>query len=80
MDVEMGREYSKNRRKEECRQGSVRKPERKRPLGTLIRRWEDTIKMDLREIHCDGMDWIHLAQERNQWSVPVNTAMNIQVR
>jgi hypothetical protein len=44
----------------------VGKPEGKRPLGTPRRRWEDTIRQDLREIGWDGMDWTHLAQDRDQ--------------
>jgi hypothetical protein len=40
----------------------VGKPECKRPLGRPKRRWEDNIKMDLREIRCGDMNWIHLAQ------------------
>jgi hypothetical protein len=44
----------------------VRKAEGKRPLGTPRRRWVDNIKMDLREIGWDGVDWIDLAQDRNQ--------------
>jgi hypothetical protein len=39
----------------------VGKPEGKRPLGRPRRRWEDNIKMDLREVGCGGMDWIELA-------------------
>jgi hypothetical protein len=42
--------------------GMVGKPEGKRPLGRPIRRWVDNIKMDLREIGCDGMVWIDVAQ------------------
>jgi hypothetical protein len=42
-------------------------PEGKRPLGRPRRRWLDNIKMDLREIEWDGMDWIDLAQNRDQW-------------
>jgi hypothetical protein len=45
----------------------VGKPERERPLGRPRRRWVDNNKMDLREIGCDGMDWIELAQDRDQW-------------
>jgi hypothetical protein len=45
------------------------KPEGKRPLGTSIRRLEDNIKMDLREIGWGGMNWIYLAQDRDQWRV-----------
>jgi hypothetical protein len=55
----------------------VEKLERERPLGRSRRRWVDNIKMDLREIGGDGMDWIDLAQDRNQWRALVNTVMNI---
>jgi hypothetical protein len=48
---------------------SVGKPEGKRPLGRPRRRWVDSIKMDLREIGWDGMDWIELTQDRDQWGV-----------
>jgi hypothetical protein len=57
----------------------VGKPEGKRPLRRPRRRWVDNIKMDLREIGCDGMDWIDLAQDRDQWRALVNTVMNLQV-
>jgi hypothetical protein len=55
------------------------KPEGKRPLGRRRRRWVDNIKMDLREIGCDGLDWIQLAQDRDQWRALVNTVMNLRV-
>jgi hypothetical protein len=42
-------------------------PEGKRPLGRPRRRWVDNIKIDLGEIGWDGMDWIDLAQDRDQW-------------
>jgi len=42
------------------------KPEGKRPLGRLMLRWEDNIKMDLRDVGCGGMDWIELAQDRDR--------------
>jgi hypothetical protein len=57
----------------------VGKPEGKRPLGRPRRRWVDNIKMDLREIEWDGMDWIDLAQDRDQWRAIVNTVMNLRV-
>jgi hypothetical protein len=57
----------------------VGKPEGKRPLRTPRRRWEDNIRMDLREIGWIGMDWIDLAQDRDQWRALVNTIMNLQV-
>jgi hypothetical protein len=56
----------------------VRKPEGKRPLGRTRRRWEDNIKMDLREIGWGGIDWIDLAQDRDQWRALVNTVMNLR--
>jgi hypothetical protein len=57
----------------------VGKTEGKRPLGTPRCRWVDNIKMDLREIEWDGMDWIELAQDRDQWKACVNTVMNFWV-
>jgi hypothetical protein len=45
----------------------VRRPESKRPLGRRRRRWEDNIKLDLRETGIDGANWIQLAQDRVQW-------------
>jgi hypothetical protein len=56
----------------------VGNPEGKRPLGRPRRRWVDNIKMDLGEIGWDGMDWIDLAQDKDQWRVLVNAAMNVQ--
>jgi hypothetical protein len=57
----------------------VWKPERKRPLGRPRRRWEDNIKMDLREIGIDGVNWIQLAEDRVQCGACVNTVMNLRV-
>jgi hypothetical protein len=54
----------------------VGKPEGKRPLGRPRRRWEDNIKMDVREIGWGGMDWIELSHDRDQWRALVNTVMN----
>jgi hypothetical protein len=45
---------------------SVGKPERKRPFDRLRGRWVDKIRMDLREIRCTGVDWMHLAEDRDQ--------------
>jgi hypothetical protein len=56
----------------------VGKPEGKRPLG-ILRQWVDNIKLDLRVIGWSGMDLIDLAQDRDQWSVLVNTIMNLWV-
>jgi hypothetical protein len=53
----------------------VGKPEGKRPLGRSRRRFVDNIKMYLREIGCGGVDWIDLAQDRNQWRALVNAVL-----
>jgi hypothetical protein len=42
--------------------------------------WVDNIKMDLREIGWDGMDWIDLAQDRDQWRALLNEGMNLRVQ
>jgi hypothetical protein len=57
----------------------VGKPRRRRPLGRPRRRWVDNIKIDLREIGWDSMDWIDLAQDRDQWRAFVNTVMNLRI-
>jgi transposase len=57
----------------------VGKPEGTRPLGRSRRRWVDNIKMDLREIGRDRIDWVDLAQDGDQWRALVNTVMNILV-
>jgi hypothetical protein len=54
-------------------------PEGKRPPGRPGRRWVHNIKMDLTEIGWGGMDWIDLAQDRDQWMTLVHTVMNLQV-
>ncbi|KAJ4429527.1 hypothetical protein ANN_21696 [Periplaneta americana] len=51
----------------------------KRHLGRPRRRWEDNIKMDLREVGYDDRDWINLAQDRDRWRAYVRTAMNLRV-
>jgi hypothetical protein len=57
----------------------VGRPEGKRPLGRTRSRWEDNIKMDLREIGIDGANWIRLAQDKVHWWAFVSTVMNLQV-
>jgi hypothetical protein len=58
---------------------SLGKPEGKRPLGRPRCRWLDNIKMDLIEIVWDGVDWMDMAQDRDQWSALVNTVVNLRV-
>jgi hypothetical protein len=56
------------------------KPEGKRPLGRHGRKYEDNIKIDIREIGIGGVDWIHLAQDRVRWLVLANTVMKQMVQ
>jgi hypothetical protein len=53
----------------------VGKPQGERPLGRPRRRWVD----NLREIGRDGVDWVHMAQDRDQWRALVNTVLNLRV-
>jgi hypothetical protein len=64
---------------EECMQHLVGRPEGRRPLGRPRRRWEDNIKMDLREIGFGDVDCINWAQDRDRWRALVNTVMNLRV-
>jgi hypothetical protein len=57
----------------------VGKPEGKRPLGRPRRRWEDGVRMDLREIGLGCVDWIRLAQGRDRWRAVVSAVMNLRV-
>jgi hypothetical protein len=57
----------------------VGKTERKSPLGRPRRRWVDAIKINLTEMRWDGMGWIDLAQDRDQWEALVNMVMNLRV-
>jgi hypothetical protein len=67
------------KRNEYTRSILVGKPEGKRPLERPRRTRVDNIKMDLREIGWNGMDWIDLAQDSVQWRSLVNTIMNLRV-
>jgi hypothetical protein len=57
----------------------VGKPEGKIPFGRPRRRWEDGIRMDLREIGWGTVDWIRLAQDMDQWPAVVSVVMNLRV-
>jgi hypothetical protein len=56
----------------------VGKPEGKRPLGRPRSRWEDGIRMDVREIGGGSIDWIELAQDRDWWRAVVSAVMNLR--
>jgi hypothetical protein len=57
----------------------VGRPKGKRPLGRHRHKWEDNIKIDLRELGIDGAHWLWLAQDRVQWQAFVNMVMNLRV-
>jgi hypothetical protein len=55
------------------------KPEGKRPLGRSWHMWEDGIRMDLKEIGLEGVDWIRLAKDMDRWRAVVSAVMNLRV-
>jgi len=57
----------------------VGKPEGRRPLERPRRRWEDNIRMDLREVGCGYVDWMELAQDRDRWRALVSAVMKLRV-
>jgi hypothetical protein len=79
LNDEMGRACSTNGEKRNAYMILVGKPEGKRPLGRKRHGWVYNITMHLRETGWDGMDWIYLAQDRDQWRALVKMVMNPQV-
>jgi hypothetical protein len=65
--------------KDRCIQDFGRDTLGKEPFGRPRRRWEDNIKMDLREVGWECMDWIELAQNRDRWRALENAVMNLRV-
>jgi hypothetical protein len=57
----------------------IGKPQEKRTLGRPKHRWKYNIRMDLRKTEGEGVDWLHLAQDMDQWRAVVNMVMNLQV-
>ena len=55
------------------------KPEGRRPLGRLRRRWVDNVAMDLQEVGCRYVEWIGLAQDRDRWRTLVSAVMKLRV-
>jgi hypothetical protein len=51
---------------------------REKPLGRNGCRWDDNVKVGLKKTGCEGVDWIHMAQDRDQWRALVNTEMNLR--
>jgi hypothetical protein len=62
-----------------CIQGFGGKSKGERPLGRPSHGWEDNIKMDMKEIVWEGMDWIDMAQDRGRWRDLVSAVMNLRV-
>jgi hypothetical protein len=75
----MGMACSTNGEKSNACRIFERKPQGKRPVGRPRSSWLDNFKMDLREIGWDGIHWIDLVQDRDQWRALVNTVMNLRV-
>jgi hypothetical protein len=78
-EVEMDRSCSMHVGKRCAYRILVRNPEANRPLERLRSRWENNIKMNLREVGWGGVDWIDLAQDRDHWRALVNTLLNLRV-
>jgi hypothetical protein len=76
----MGRACSTNGDKRNSFRILMGKPEGKRPLRRPRCRWVDSTKLDFREIGWDGMDWIDVAQDMDQWRGLANTVMKLPVR
>jgi hypothetical protein len=62
-----------------CSRVLVGKPEERRPLKRPRRRWEDNIRMELREVGCGCVDWMELPQDRDRWRAFVSEVMNLRV-
>jgi hypothetical protein len=75
----MGGAYNMHGEKRTAYRILLGKLEGKRPLGRFIRRWEDNIRMDLRERGWGGIYWIDVAQDRDQWRALGNRVMNFRV-
>jgi hypothetical protein len=58
----------------------VGKPEKMRPLARPRNRWEEDIKIDHKEVGCEGMDWIKLAQDRDRWWALLNVVINFRIQ
>jgi hypothetical protein len=75
----MGGSCSTNGKKRNAYRLLVGKPETKRRLERIRRRWVDNIRMDLGEVGWGDVDWIGLAQDRNRWRALVNSVLKIRV-
>jgi hypothetical protein len=76
----MGRARSTYGREERPIEDFGEEPEGRRPLGRPRHRWEDTMKVDIQEVGCGGMDWIDLAQDTDRLRALVYAVMNFRVQ
>jgi hypothetical protein len=58
---------------------SVRKSQRKRPLGRPMRRWKNYINVDFQDVGCGGTDWVGLGEDKDRCRALVNAVMNLRV-
>jgi len=79
MKNEMGRGCGLYREEIYAYRVLVGKPDRKRLLGRPDHRWEDNMKIEIEEMRSEGIDWIHLALDRDRWRPLVNAVLNLQV-
>jgi hypothetical protein len=77
--TEVDRACSKYRERRGAYRVSVGKSEGSRSLERPRHRWEDDIKISLRELGWGSMDWIDLGQDRDRWRAVVNAVMNLRV-
>jgi hypothetical protein len=75
----MGKSCSQNEEGRSAVNILVSKPTGKRPLGRPRRRWEDNIRMDLKEIGINTKNWVDSAQDKDYWRAVVNAALNLRV-
>jgi hypothetical protein len=75
----MGWAFGTNGRDEKYNILAAESEGKRPPLRRPTRRWKDNIRMDLREMMREHVDWIHLPQDRMQWRTLVNTVTNLRV-
>jgi hypothetical protein len=75
----MGGSCSTDERDKKCLHYFFGKPEVKRRLGRSRRIWEDNIRMDLRERGWEGVDRMHVTQDRDKWQALSNTVMTLRI-
>ena len=75
----MGRSFSQNERRRTALKILIGEPTGKKPLGNPRHRWEDSIRMELKEIGINMGNWVDLAQDKDYWRILVNAGLNLRV-